>query len=206
MAAVCRNASPPPPVRGSSTGPGPWGRSASRSGSPRSRRTRTWGRSARPSRARTAGRPGSEPPGASRGVRLADPGDRLALPGGPGPRGHPGPCGAQGDPARDRLLRSRSISRRRGIEGAVPGRVTERAAVAFPKRAARRMSPPKRTRPAARPPTNASPAPVVSTARTLWLGRHEAATLPQCHDDRGHAERAGRLVESFHAPRGPVGG
>lgn len=55
-----------------------------------------------------------------------------------------------------------SISSRRGIEGAVPCRVTESPATAQPNRAASAGAKP-RARPTANPPLNASPAPVVST-------------------------------------------
>src|SRR5690606_5907034 len=55
-----------------------------------------------------------------------------------------------------------STSARAGMEGAVPGRVTEMPATAQPKRTAARGSMP-RARAEARPPLKASPAPVVST-------------------------------------------
>src|SRR6516162_9515347 len=62
----------------------------------------------------------------------------------------------------DCSFNSISISSRCGMAGAVPGRVTEIPAVADPKYAASSgFFPPARE--AAKPPTKASPAPVVST-------------------------------------------
>ena len=53
------------------------------------------------------------------------------------------------------------------MEGAVPGLVTESAATAWPSRAAAATSPECSTRPAANPPTKASPAPVVSIGESV---------------------------------------
>ena len=58
--------------------------------------------------------------------------------------------------------KSDSTSFRAGIEGAVPGRVTDMAAVAVPKRIASSGERPSAMA-AAKPPLKASPAPVVST-------------------------------------------
>ena len=65
-------------------------------------------------------------------------------------------------PGRQARASSASISARVGIEGAVPGRVTEMPAVASPKRTASRGAAPPASA-AAKPPLKASPAPVVST-------------------------------------------
>ena len=63
-----------------------------------------------------------------------------------------------------------STSARLGIEGAVPGRVTEMPATAQPKRTAANGAMPLASA-AARPPLKASPAPVVSTTgATLKAG------------------------------------
>ena len=60
------------------------------------------------------------------------------------------------------LNKSDSTSFRVGIEGAVPRRVTDMAAVAVPKRIASSGERPSAIA-AAKPPLKASPAPVVST-------------------------------------------
>ncbi len=72
--------------------------------------------------------------------------------------------GQDGEAASAGWLNTRFTSSSVGMEGAVPGRVTEMPASAQPKRSAETASSPRASA-AAKPPVKPSPAPAVSTTR-----------------------------------------